>query len=567
MNVDWRNRFGWNWISSVRSQGNSSNCWAFGMTALYEAMVRIEHCVWCRRSEGDLARGAGKQASDAGNPTEASGFASEYGLADPDCFPWGTARSLYLAKPHQRGQEALPLSPTPDRKGRTLRVPEVIRISDNSLKKWWIDAVGPTYVGFTLPADFGAYRGNIYTPADSRMGGSHAMLVVGFNDDERYWILKNSWGAGWGEDGYIRISYDANLLESATFFGVRGTNPDPWIKRRHRNGAITESGNGRYANNFELFIKRGSIIEHWWRDNAASAPRPWAKVGIIGKPDDPYSQIRFKDVVDMPAVIQSTFNRNYEIIYRGAGVQGEKNVGALHHIYYDQEHGWWFDGGTFGPKGAGKAVGSPAFIQSNRGAPGDFEVIVLTNTGRLEHWTKHNSWPWTKEPGEWYLKHTFGKNIEFAGPGLIQSKLGVSGEVENGQGELHYVCVNQLGQICHFVSSSPTDDWELLATFGSGITSAPCLIEGQFDAGNELEPGNFELCVVQNGRFEHWWWDCSRQRAWVRSAVFGDRLKRVVGFLQGSFGFNLEVIVERVDGKYQHYWRSDDGWHLGTVIG
>ena len=40
--VDWRNRFGANWISSVRSQGGSQNCWAFATTAMFEAMVRIE---------------------------------------------------------------------------------------------------------------------------------------------------------------------------------------------------------------------------------------------------------------------------------------------------------------------------------------------------------------------------------------------------------------------------------------------------------------------------------------------------------------------------------------------
>jgi C1A family cysteine protease len=38
MNIDYRNRFGRNWITSVRDQGGSSNCWAFATTALYEAM-------------------------------------------------------------------------------------------------------------------------------------------------------------------------------------------------------------------------------------------------------------------------------------------------------------------------------------------------------------------------------------------------------------------------------------------------------------------------------------------------------------------------------------------------
>jgi C1A family cysteine protease len=33
------------------------------------------------------------------------------------------------------------------------------------------------------------------------------MLIVGYNIQSRYWILKNSWGADWGELGYVRIAF------------------------------------------------------------------------------------------------------------------------------------------------------------------------------------------------------------------------------------------------------------------------------------------------------------------------------------------------------------------------
>jgi len=122
MNVDWRNRFGRNWITSVRDQDGTENCWAFASTALYEAMVRIEHLLWTRRSEGDMVHGVGKQSWDMGNIGECTIFVERYGLADPDCFPFGVPAALYTAREGGSNLEATPLSPTPDRAGRTVRI-------------------------------------------------------------------------------------------------------------------------------------------------------------------------------------------------------------------------------------------------------------------------------------------------------------------------------------------------------------------------------------------------------------------------------------------------------------
>jgi len=51
------------------------------------------------------------------------------------------------------------------------------------------------------------------------------------------------------------------------------------------------------------------------------------------------------------------------------------------------------------------------------------------------------------------------------------------------------------------------------------------------------------------------------------SATFGSSVAYVVALLEGSFGFNLEMIVQRTDGMLQHYYRDDGGWHAGVVIG
>lgn len=62
---------------------------------------------------------------------------------------------------------------------------------------------------------FQAYTGGIY--ADNQCSSvflNHAVGLVGYGSENGsdYWIVRNSWGASWGEDGYIRIARNANNM-------------------------------------------------------------------------------------------------------------------------------------------------------------------------------------------------------------------------------------------------------------------------------------------------------------------------------------------------------------------
>ena len=55
--------------------------------------------------------------------------------------------------------------------------------------------------------DFYSYGSGVYSYAYGSLQGSHAILIVGYDDSGQYFSVKNSWGTGWGESGYFRIAY------------------------------------------------------------------------------------------------------------------------------------------------------------------------------------------------------------------------------------------------------------------------------------------------------------------------------------------------------------------------
>jgi hypothetical protein len=62
------------------------------------------------------------------------------------------------------------------------------------------------------------YTSGIYSRThNSNYSGSHAVLLIGYDDANQCFIVKNSWGADWGESGFFRIAYSE--LTSLTYFG------------------------------------------------------------------------------------------------------------------------------------------------------------------------------------------------------------------------------------------------------------------------------------------------------------------------------------------------------------
>jgi hypothetical protein len=541
--VDWRNRFGWGWITEIRDQDPCEHCWIYGATALVEGQVRIEHCVWCLRSEGDYIEANSVTCGQCGNPQAVLNWMQTNSVVDLDCVPWvdrdpGNRTSAYWNPPPANcgggSNQAPPAwNRCPNASGRSVRLPASTSLGNVGDQKNWLDAIGPLVVGFDVYNDFFAWSGS--TPykraASATYAGGHVMLAVGYDDTLGCWIVKNSWGTGWGDGGFGLIAYGQCNIDSYAKLGIQLTNPDPWTKRRTHNGAMIESGDGALHRNFELVaLSSQDSFTHWWRDNSAPS-LPWAKAEVLGA-----------DVGAFPPTFTgTTYNRNFELVYPTVS-------GQLRHWWFDQGAQKWNEGERFA-SGVSAPVG---FIESSYG-PGNFEVVYCTDRGQLQHYWRDNAF-------NWHTGVVFGSAVATMGPTLIQSTYG----------NLELVCVLANGELQHYWRNDGGGmAWSAGGTFGSGISSPPVMIQGQYGMPNEYGNGNFELCVaLPNGTVQHWWRDNQDPRlSWHNSATFGSEVASCIALVEGSFGFNLELVVRRSDNNLQHYWRDGAGWHAGAIIG
>jgi len=198
--VDWREKGA---VTPVVDQGECSAGYAFSTAGAIEGATFIKTNKLIALSKQqiiDCSGSFGNRGCQGGTAIGALQYISWWGsIYHEDCYP-------YLGKDQHYCNAGCPES-------RTL-IDGFARL--NGTEAGLKQAVASTPISVFVDAesrDFRFYSGGLYDGPCSK-SVNHGALVVGYGTtvfDTQYWILKNSWGLSWGEQGYMRLIGGSNV--------------------------------------------------------------------------------------------------------------------------------------------------------------------------------------------------------------------------------------------------------------------------------------------------------------------------------------------------------------------
>lgn len=89
-----------------------------------------------------------------------------------------------------------------------VKVTRFYRLTEPDREKQMIDHVlaGGTLSVVVDASLWSYYRGGIFSGCTSKLQWNHGVNIVGVNVPGGYWIVRNSWGTGWGDNGYMYLA-------------------------------------------------------------------------------------------------------------------------------------------------------------------------------------------------------------------------------------------------------------------------------------------------------------------------------------------------------------------------
>ncbi|XP_062328610.1 dipeptidyl peptidase 1 [Osmerus eperlanus] len=205
---DWRDVNGVNYLSPVRNQASCGSCYSFATMGMLEARVRIQ----TNNTESPIfspqqvvSCSEYSQGCDGGFPYLIGKYIQDFGIVEESCFPYVGKDTPCGVPRNCLRHYAAEYSYVGGFYGGCSEAAMMLELVKN----------GPMGVAFEVYPDFMHYQEGIYhhtgltdhhNPFELT---NHAVLLVGYGrchmTGQKFWVVKNSWGTGWGESGFFRI--------------------------------------------------------------------------------------------------------------------------------------------------------------------------------------------------------------------------------------------------------------------------------------------------------------------------------------------------------------------------
>ena len=204
-------------LSPVENQGSCGSCWAFSVASTFQDALAIkgiprnlseQYLVSCNQY-GYSCNGGFFEAHNM-HMSPAGGVAQNdmpYTMTNGSCKPSLTYHEKITSWKYLQG-------------GNKPSIDEI---------KAAVYQYGTISVGVSASNSWSSYRGGVFTGCQSGSPQlNHAVNIVGWNDAQGVWIMRNSWGTSWGNGGFGLWPYGCDGIGAqANFVVFDGGTPDP----------------------------------------------------------------------------------------------------------------------------------------------------------------------------------------------------------------------------------------------------------------------------------------------------------------------------------------------------